>query len=203
VADQEQAVAAAERLGYPVVLKTLAERFRHRLDLGGVRLDVSEPELRGAFTTMVEQCGGPGQASLVVQAMAPPGVSVAIGVVDDPSFGPVMSFGVAGAAMELLGDRAYRILPAGDAEVAELVRSVKAAPLLFGDRGAELVDVAALEELLLRVGCLAEDLPEVAEVRLAPVTVGAQGLAVLHAEVSLAPPPARTPWGPRALTPAL
>jgi acyl-CoA synthetase (NDP forming) len=152
---------------------------------------------------MVGRFGGPRQASIVVQAMAPPGVSVVVGVVDDPSFGPVMSFGLAGAAMELLGDRAYRILPAGDAEVAELVRSVKAAPLLFGYRGAEPVDVAALEELLLRVGCLAEDLPEVAEVRLAPVTVAAQGLAVLHAEVSLAPLPARTAWGPRALTPAL
>jgi hypothetical protein len=80
---------------------------------------------------------------------------------------------------------------------------VKAAPLLFGYHGAEPVDVAALEELLLRVGCLAEDLPEVAEVRLAPVTVAAHGLAVLHAEVNLAPLPTRTAWGPRALTPAL
>ena len=162
----------------------------------------SEAELRGAFTAMAARFGGPKAAQLAVQAMAPQGVPVVIGMIDDPSFGPVLSFGLSGPATELLGDRAYRILPASDAEVAELVRSVKAAPMLFGYRGVEPVDVAALERLLLRVARLADDVPEIAELQFAPVEVAVEGLAVLHADVRLVRPAARTGWGPRSLRPA-
>jgi nucleotide-binding universal stress UspA family protein len=94
-------------------------------------------------------------AGLAVQSMAPPGVATVIRTADDPSFGALVSFGVGGVATELLGDHGFRVLPLTDLDAAALVRSVRAAPLLFGYRGSEPVDVGALETMLLRVTRLA------------------------------------------------
>jgi hypothetical protein len=121
------------------------------------------------------------------------------GVLEHSSFGDIISFGLDGVATELLDDMAFRILPLTDVDAAELVRSVKAAPLLFGHRGAEPADVAALEDLLLRVSRLAEDLPQVAELELRPVIVGSSGVSVLHARAQISPPPVVTDLGPRRL----
>jgi acyl-CoA synthetase (NDP forming) len=198
--DVETAVRAAARIGYPVALKTLAPHLRHRSDLGGVRLDVhDEADLRGAYAAMSRRLGPGATEHFVVQAMAPAGVACVLGSVEDPLIGPVVSFGLAGVATELLGDLAYRIPPLTDVDVAALVRSVRAAPLLFGHRGTEPVDVAALEDLLARVSRLADDLPEVAELELNPVVVSTTGLAVLSARARLTAAAARTDRGPRAL----
>jgi len=110
-----------------------------------------------------------------------------------------VSFGVSGVATDLLGDHAFRILPLSDLDAAELVRTVRAAPLLFGYRGTEPVDVAALEQLLLRVGRLADDLPEVAELELNPVIVAPSGTSVLRATARIAVPTARLDAGPRRM----
>ncbi|WP_042414167.1 GNAT family N-acetyltransferase [Streptacidiphilus anmyonensis] len=117
----------------------------------------------------------------------------------DPAVGAILSFGLAGVASELLGDVAHRLIPATEPEAASLIREIKAAPLLFGWRGSEPVDTAALEQLLLRVSQLVDDLPEVASLTMEPVRVGRKGLAVLAADVRLARLPARTDLGPRAL----
>ncbi|MGZ4597759.1 MAG: bifunctional acetate--CoA ligase family protein/GNAT family N-acetyltransferase, partial [Actinomycetes bacterium] len=144
----DEAVAAADRLGYPVALKTLAPHLRHRSDLGGVRLNVDdEAEMRGAHAAMAARLG-PGSAQhFVVQRMAATGVACVVSSVEDPLFGPVVSFGLGGVATELLDDRSYGIPPLTDRDLRQLVRSVRAAPLLFGHRGSEPVDVAAVEEL--------------------------------------------------------
>ena len=194
----EEAVAAAVKLGYPVALKATAEPFRHRPELGTVRLDIAdEDELRAAFQAMTARLGA--AAALAVQAMVPPGVATVIRTADDPSFGALVSFGVGGVATELLGDHGFRVLPLTDLDAAELVRSVRAAPLLFGYRGSEPVDVGALEALLLRATRLADDLPEVAELELNPVVVAESGVSVLRATARIAPPPARLDAGPRRL----
>jgi acyl-CoA synthetase (NDP forming) len=131
----------------------------------------------------------PGEAAqLVVQRMAPPGVACVIRTVEDPLFGPVVSFGLGGDAANLLGDVGHRIPPLTDVDIADLVRSVRAAPKLFGHNGAAPVDVPALEDLLGRVACLADELPEIAEMELNPVVVSGHGLAVLDAEIRLARP---------------
>ncbi|WP_037913960.1 bifunctional acetate--CoA ligase family protein/GNAT family N-acetyltransferase [Actinacidiphila yeochonensis] len=199
--DPEAAVAAAERLGYPVALKTTAPHLRHRADLGGVRLDLADEEdLRRAYAELTARLGAPGELRPVVQAMAPRGVDTVVRAGVDPAAGAVLSFGLAGPPSELLGDLAHRLVPATDRDAAELVRSIRAAPLLFGWRGAEPVDTAALEELLLRVSMLTDDLPEVVAVDLDPVVVAPRGLSVLGARVRLSRPPARTDLGPRALS---
>jgi acyl-CoA synthetase (NDP forming) len=200
VADAAAAVAAADRIGYPVALKTSAPHLRHRVDLGGVRLDIGdETELRADVAEMRELLTPLGGGELVVQRMAPLGVATIVRTVEDPLFGPVVSFGLGGDAFELLGDVAHRIPPLTDVDVADLVRSVRAAPRLFGHRGAAPVDVAALEDVIARVSSLADVLPAVAELELNPVVVSAAGAHVLGATVRLAPPPGRSDSGRREL----
>ncbi|MFG3498199.1 GNAT family N-acetyltransferase [Streptomyces sp. NPDC047928] len=196
----DEAVRAAAGLGYPVALKTTAPHLRHRPDLGGVRLDLAtEEQLRAAFAELTDALGKPEELQPVVQAMVPRGVDTVVRAAIDPAVGAVLSFGLAGAPSELLGDMAHRLVPATDRDVAEQIRSIRTAPLLFGWRGSAPVDTAALEELLLRVSRLVDDHPEVVAVGLEPVVVAQQGLAVLGATVRLAPPPARTDLGPRRL----
>ncbi|MFC0598968.1 GNAT family N-acetyltransferase [Streptomyces palmae] len=196
--DPEAAVRAATRLGFPVALKATAPYLRHRTDLGGVRLDLgSAGELRRAYAELTERLGPPEELRPVVQRMAPRGVDTVVRAAIDPAAGAVLSFGLAGAPSELLGDTAHRLVPATDRDVAELIRAIRTAPLLFGWRGSQPVDTAALEELLLRVSRMVDDHPEVVAVDLEPVVVAASGLSVLGAAVRLAPPPVRTDLGPR------
>ncbi|WP_261988277.1 acetate--CoA ligase family protein, partial [Streptomyces sp. gb1(2016)] len=198
--DPEAAVAAAGQLGYPVALKTTAPHLRHRADLGGVRLDLAgENALRRAYDELTDLLGTPAELRPVVQAMAPRGVDTVVRASIDAAAGAVLSFGLAGAPSELLGDTAHRLVPATDRDAAELIRSIKAAPVLFGWRGSAPADTAALEELLLRVSRLVDDHPEVVSAALEPVVVATHGLTVLGASVRLAPPPARSDLGPRRL----
>ncbi|MEV4338585.1 GNAT family N-acetyltransferase [Streptomyces sp. NPDC049590] len=194
------AVDAARALGYPVALKATAPHLRHRADLGGVRLDLADEEqLLRAYTELTELFGRPEELRPVVQAMAPRGVDTVVRAVIDPAAGAVLSFGLAGAASQLLGDMAHRLIPVTDREATSLVRSIRTAPLLFGWRGSTPVDTPALEELLLRVSRLVDDHPEVVAVTLEPVVVAPHGVSVLGATVRLAPPPARDDLGPRTM----
>jgi acyl-CoA synthetase (NDP forming)/GNAT superfamily N-acetyltransferase len=201
VTDVEAAVTAAEEIGYPVVLKSTAPWLRDRRDLGGMRFDLADADdVRVAYAAI------PADDPVMVQEQAAPGVGTVVQVVDDPSFGALVSFGVGGVATDLLGDRAFRTLPLTDLDAAELVRSPRAFPLLDGYRGSAPVDTAALEDLLLRVARLADDLPEVLALNLEPVIVGPAGaardgrsLVVAGAQVRVGPPTARVESGPRRM----
>src|SRR5919202_1500429 len=132
-----------------------------------MRFDLGDADdVRAAFAAI------PAGDPVIVQEQAAPGVATVVEIVDDPSFGALVSFGLGGVATDLLGDRAYRTLPLTDLDAAELVRAPRAWPLLNGYRGSEPVDVPALEDLLLRVARLADDRPEVLRLRLEPVIVG-------------------------------
>ncbi|MEY8040633.1 GNAT family N-acetyltransferase [Saccharopolyspora cebuensis] len=197
VADAGAAVRAAEELGYPVVLKASTDQLRHRSDLAGVRLDLGGPEaVRAAYHDLARLAGCDG---VYVQRMAARGTSCVIDLVDDPSFGTLVSFGLAGVASELLGDKAYRAVPLTDVDVHALVRAPKAAPLLAGYRGDEPADLAALEDVVLRVAVLAEDLPEVRDLQLQPVLASAAGVAVTGARICIGTSPGERDVGPRRL----
>ncbi|WP_369056262.1 bifunctional acetate--CoA ligase family protein/GNAT family N-acetyltransferase [Kineococcus terrestris] len=187
----EEALAAAERLGWPLALKTVGEELAGRQDLRGVRLGLTGPDALRTAVAEMRAALGESADTLVVQPMAPLGVPCLVASSEDPLFGPVVRFGVEGDPVDLLGDVGYRIPPLTDVDVADLVRSVKAAPKLFGHRGAPALDVAALEDVVARVSVLADHLPEVAELRLSPVLVAERGAAVLDAVVVLAPPQGR------------
>ncbi|WP_436840846.1 bifunctional acetate--CoA ligase family protein/GNAT family N-acetyltransferase [Streptomyces virginiae] len=196
----DAAVRAAEVLGYPVALKTTAPHLRHRADLGGVRLDLTnEAELRRSYEELTDALGKPAELQPVVQPMVPRGVDTVVRSVIDPAAGAVLSFGLAGVASELLGDTAHRLVPATDRDAAALIRSIRGAPLLFGWRGSDPVDTPALEATLLRLSRLVDDHPEVIAVTLEPVVVAAEGVCALSATVRVAHPPARGDLGPRTL----
>jgi acyl-CoA synthetase (NDP forming)/RimJ/RimL family protein N-acetyltransferase len=202
VDSEESAVAAAEKFGYDVVLKATAEHLRQRPDLAHVWRNIdTEAEMRDAWRSMHALIDHPEAAGFIVQKNAPPGIPVTVGGAEDPLFGPVVSFGVSGVASELLGDRAFRIPPMHRGEAAEMVREVKAAPLLFGYRGSEVVDAEAIEELLLRVAQLKNDLPQVRSLELNLVLVGAHGASVLNAVGRVEPVvDARSDWFTRRLS---
>ncbi|TYB38351.1 GNAT family N-acetyltransferase [Actinomadura chibensis] len=129
------------------------------------------------------------------------GVPTRVVVREDHSFGAVISFGIADETAALLDDRAHRLSPLADAEAAEMVRAIRTAPLLLGHRGAEPVNLAALEELLLRASRLGYDLPEVARLELNPVLADASGATVRGVALRLERPPGPRPeLGPRRLS---
>jgi len=119
--------------------------------------------------------------------MAALGVEAIVGIVQDPSFGPLVMFGLGGVTTDLLGDRAFRLVPVTDHDAAELVVSVRAAPLLLGYRGTSRADLKAIENIILRVGRLADDRPEVAEMDLNPVVVSASGAVAVDVKIRVQP----------------
>jgi acetyl coenzyme A synthetase (ADP forming)-like protein len=187
VHDAEDAQDIAARLGYPVALKATGPELVHKSDVGGVALNLgSDVEVANAYHEMATRIGRR-MTGAVVQQMATPGVETIMGVVQDPLFGPLVMFGLGGVATELLGDRAFRVLPLTDHDAAELVRSLRASPLLFGYRGSPPVAVDTLEETLQRVARLAAAVPEIAELDLNPVIVSAAGAVAVDCRIRVMP----------------
>ena len=192
----EAAIEAAASLGYPVALKAAGRALRHRIDLGAVRLALAdEGDVRAAYAELSASFG----PDVLVQTMVAPGVATVVEVVEDPAFGPVVGFGLGGVASELLGDLAWRAAPLTDRAAEALVDEPRAAPLLHGYRGSAPVDRAALIDLLLRVGRLADDHPRLRSLMLNPVLARPDGISVLHVAAELGPPTPRPDTGPRRL----
>ena len=182
----EEAVAAAEELGFPVVVKT-AEAGAHKTETGGVALDLGGPE---EVREAAERIGGP----VVVQTMVPGGVELLAGLVQDPVFGPLVAFGPGGILAELIGEARFRLAPLTDVDARALVEGGKAGRLVAGFRGRPGADPAALVDLVARLSRLGEDLPEVAELDLNPVLGLPDGYVAVDARVRVSrPPPAASP----------
>jgi acyl-CoA synthetase (NDP forming) len=186
VAVEEEAVTAAEELDAPVVVKVISESALHKSDVGGVVLGVEgEDEVRRAFrqvTGAVDEAEG-----VLVQEYIPGGHEVLIGMTQDPNFGPLVVFGLGGIYVELLQDVAFRIHPLTDVDAGEMMRETKGFRLLEGYRNQPMGDVAALEEMLLRVSGLITAVPEMMEMDLNPVKVlePGQGVVVVDARMKI------------------
>jgi acyl-CoA synthetase (NDP forming) len=199
VGDAEEAARVAADLGFPVALKAAAGELVHKSDVGAVALDLeTEAAVEEAFRRMQEGLGD-AMPGAVVQPMVEPGVETIVGVTRDKSFGSLVLFGMGGFAAELTRDTQLRIVPLTDVDAHELVRELRASPLLFGYRNTPPVDVAALEQVLLRVGRLAEVVPEVAELDCNPVVVSRGGATVVDWKVRLEPHALEPPEGLRRM----
>lgn len=185
--DLAEAQRLGEELGWDVVLKSTRPSIRERPDQAHVWRNIGGAyEMAEAWETLTHVVLDPERADFVVQKNAPPGVPVAIRSTEDPLFGPVVSFGISGPVIELLGDWSYRIPPLDGQTVSAMIREVKSSPLLFGYRGAEPIDVAAVEELIAKVAALQNDLPEVSSLELSLVIAGSSGATVLTAAARVA-----------------
>jgi acyl-CoA synthetase (NDP forming) len=188
VTSLEEAQEAGRRLEWDVVLKATADHLRERPDMAHVWRNISDDhEMEEAWRGLTAFIGDVDAAGFVVQKVAGPGVPLMIRSIEDPLFGPVVSFGLGGPMSELLGDRSYRIPPLSRRDAAAMVREVKAAPMLFGYRGAEVVDVEEVERLIRRVAQLQNDLPQVSALTLDLVLAGPDGAHVLTANGRIEP----------------
>ncbi|MEI8406586.1 MULTISPECIES: bifunctional acetate--CoA ligase family protein/GNAT family N-acetyltransferase [unclassified Kribbella] len=193
----EQAVAAAWLSGFPVALKTAAEGVLHKTDVGGVRVGLSDDhQVEAAYDAIVAATGDP---HVVVQAMAPAGTELVIGMVRDPLFGPVLMAGSGGILTDLLADRQWRGLPLTDLDAAEMVRSLRCAPLLAGYRGAKAANESAVLDVLHRIAWLAETLPEIAELDINPLIAGPDGAVAVDVRIRLTPSTPEPDWHSRHL----
>src|SRR3546814_7943259 len=143
--------------------------------------------MRDGFESLLEVITDPASAGFVVQKSAPPGVPVGIGAVEDPLFGPVVSFGISGPLTELLGDRAYRIPPLNQHEARAMTREIKSSTMLFGYRGSEVVDVDRIETLIMLLARLKNDFPALRSIVLSLVLAGKDAATVLTAEGRVEP----------------
>jgi acetyl coenzyme A synthetase (ADP forming)-like protein len=185
----DDAVALADRIGFPVVLKIVSPDIPHKTDAGGVRVGLaSAAEVRGAYTAIVTNARAYDPAARIrgvqVQRMVPDGgQEVIVGAVTDPTFGKIVAFGLGGVLVEVLKDITFRLAPASRDDALSMLDGIRAAEVLRGVRGGEPVDRDALADLIVRVSDLVADFPEVAEVDLNPVF--ATGSGVIAADVRL------------------
>jgi acetyl coenzyme A synthetase (ADP forming)-like protein len=187
VATVDEAVAAAQRLGFPVALKGAGRSIIHKTDLGAVKLSLADEDaVRRAGVAMREALGDQLEG-FVIQGMAPSGVELLAGVATDPAFGPLVIFGAGGTAAELLKDRVVRPAPLTVADAAQMVGGLRISPLLDGYRGAALIDHAPLEALLTRLGQLVDGVPEVVEIDLNPVIATRDALHIVDLRIRVVP----------------
>lgn len=191
---EREAYDAAVEIGKSVALKVISPSALHKSDVGGVALDVLPDEVAEAYGKVfgaVDDAEG-----VLVQEMVTGGHEVLIGMTEDPSFGPLLVFGLGGIYVELLGDVSFRVAPITDSEAATMVRDIKASKLLEGYRGLPPGDIAGTQEALLRVSAMVEAIPEFAEMDLNPVKVLAPGEGVVVVDARIRVVPVRQGWAP-------
>jgi acetyl coenzyme A synthetase (ADP forming)-like protein len=179
------AVQAAMRMGFPVVVKALGPTLLHKSDAGAVKLNLQdEREVRESYLELQSRLGD-AMTGALVQQMIPGGVEVMLGATQDPTFGHVVVFGAGGTLVEVLSDVAFRIHPLTDLDAEDMVSEVRTAKLLRGVRGAKPADVAALHDILMRLSALIEICPEIRELDINPLKVLEQGAIVVDARVRI------------------
>jgi acetate---CoA ligase (ADP-forming) len=201
-ATPEEAGAVAARLGATVALKAFGSDIVHKTDVGAVRLGLNGlEEVTAAAREMARRIPEAGLTleGFLVQEMVTGGVEMLVGVAQDRLFGPVVACSAGGTAAELLRDVSVRIAPITDLDASEMVRSLKTFPLLDGYRGAPKADVAALEEVILRVSAMVDAHPSIAEMDCNPVMVLPQGAVIVDARVRVQEPAPPKPLASRAV----
>jgi acetate---CoA ligase (ADP-forming) subunit beta len=188
--DAHEAATAAEKAGFPVVLKIVSPNVTHKSDVGGVRLGLeSKEDVKEAFNEIIAavKVAQPDARiqGVAVQKMAPEGTEVIVGMSKDPQFGPVMMFGLGGILVEVLKDVAFRIVPLEPKDAREMVREIKGFPVLEGVRGQPPSNVAALENLILKTSEFIEAHPVIEELDLNPVFAYPDGVLAVDARIVL------------------
>jgi acyl-CoA synthetase (NDP forming) len=200
VSSPVEAGEAAARFGVPVALKAFGPEIVHKTEIGAVRLGLTGSlDARGAAEGIAERVGAAGLRleGFLVQEMVGDGVEMLVGVAHDPLFGPVVACSAGGTTVELVRDVAVRVTPITDVDASEMIRSLRTYPLLDGFRGSPKADVAALEEVILRVSTLVDATPAISEMDCNPVVVLPHGAVIVDARIRVQPTPPERPLAAR------
>jgi len=187
---KDAAVELSEQFGYPVVLKISSVDITHKSDAGGVKVNLkNKADVENAFDTIILSCKAAAPTARIegvsVQGMARPGIEVIMGMIKDPSFGPVIMFGLGGVFVEVLKDVAFRIVPIEKFDAEDMINEIKGKKLLEGYRGQEPADVAYLQQMLLKLSDFVERTPEIEEIDMNPVFAYRDGVVVVDARIIL------------------
>ena len=190
VSDAGQLDAAAAALGFPLALKIQSPDIPHKTEAGGVQLSIADrAALHDAYRAVLDAAARHAPAArihgVLLERMAARGVEVIVGVVRDPTIGPVVTVGAGGTAAELFRDTAHRLAPVDEAEAAAMLSELRSAPLLSGFRGARAADIPALARLVAQISQLAAAAPNIAELELNPVIVHPAGQGCTIADALL------------------
>jgi acetyl coenzyme A synthetase (ADP forming)-like protein len=190
VRTEDEAVAVAATMGFPVALKAFGPAILHKSDAGAVRLGLAdEASVRTAYRDVMTRLESRA-AGVLLQRMAGEGVEMFIGGLQDPAFGPVVFCGSGGVLVELFGDAVCRLCPLTDVEADEMLSEVRGIARLRGHRGRPPADEGAFADALLRVAALLDACPEIQELDINPVNVMSRGVSALDVRLRVAASPA-------------
>jgi acyl-CoA synthetase (NDP forming) len=186
----EDAVKAAKEIGYPLVMKVVSTQISHKSDVGGIKLSLqSTTEVRAAYKDITDSISEKMPVVSIegvqLQKMLSGGREVIIGMIRDPTFGPMLMFGLGGVYVEILKDVMFTIAPVNEKEAREMITGIKTYPLLAGVRGAKPSDINALVDVILKVSRLVCDFPEIEEFEINPVLVFEEGKGALAVDMRL------------------
>ena len=191
----DEAAKMARSVGFPVAVKSASPQVFHKTEKGAVHLNVTdEATVRRAFNVIRDSLKADGsfvaKEGVLVQPMVKSDVEVTVGMFEDPSFGPLIAFGLGGIHVEAIADPAVRVTPLTDRAAAAMVRETRGYPLLAGYRGYPPADIEAIHGVLLRVSRLVEEVPDIAELELSPIFVGSpgEGCRILDSRIRVALP---------------
>jgi acetate---CoA ligase (ADP-forming) subunit beta len=187
---REESISIAGQIGFPVVLKVASAEITHKTDAGGVKLNLQTADQVGkAYNDIVTGAKRSNPNAVLrgvsVQKMSPPGIEAIMGMSRDPQFGPVLMFGLGGILVEILKDVSFRIVPLTRRDAREMIREIKGYPILTGYRGQAAVDIAKLEDMLLKLSTFMENAPDIQELDLNPVFAYADDAIAVDARVIL------------------
>jgi acetate---CoA ligase (ADP-forming) len=176
----DEAAMIASGIGKPVALKIVSPDILHKSDVGGIILNLETPKSVSAayeemMITIQSKLPQANLEGVLVEEMAPPGSEVIIGMRRDPSFGPLVMFGMGGIYVELFKDVAFRVAPFDRAQAEQMIAETKAGTLLAGYRGQEKADIDAIVDAILKLSQLALDFPQIEEIEINPLSVGPEG----------------------------
>jgi acyl-CoA synthetase (NDP forming) len=183
---KEETLSAAEKIGFPVVLKLMAEDIVHKSDTGAVKLNLKTREDVEAAYDELMKIPAQTEKKISVQKMAAePITELIIGMTTDPQFGPALMFGIGGILVELLEDVSFRIAPITEYDANEMITEIKGYPILDGYRGKPKADIKAIVDVLMKISKLVTEQEEINEMDLNPVFIYEKGLICVDARIIL------------------
>lgn len=185
---KEEALRAAEHLGYPLVMKVVSPDIPHKSDLGGVKIGLnSQEEVCTAFEDIRKAAVNKRFSGVILYPVQSQGTEIIIGAIYDEQFEHALMFGLGGIFVEVLRDVSFRLIPITESDAHEMIEEIKAYPVLTGVRGQPPRDIRSIVNALLKVSQLVEENPEIRELDLNPIFVYEEGLTVIDARCIVIP----------------